>query len=92
MTIAETVKWFDSIYDINRVENQAKSDFWVGATSDIESVKKKKDILLLGITRCSNGDIARQLFEDMRAEGFGIDQLSTRDEGGAIFVFLYKKR
>lgn len=92
MTIEETVKWFDSIYDINRVENQAKSDFWVGMTSDIEPVKKKDGILLLGVTRCSNGDIARQLVEDMKAEGFGIDQPSAQDEGGAIFVFLYKKR
>lgn len=90
MTIGETVKWFNSIFDINKEGNQTKSDFGVGVTTDIDQVKKEKGGLLLGVSRCSSRGLALSLIENMQSDGFEVDGDSIQDSGDTFFVYLYK--
>lgn len=94
MTINETVKWFNSIFDINRNNNQEKKDdFGIGLTSDIEYLKQKNsNIKLLGFTQCNNLDVAKKLIECMQKEGFEIKQEESIEKNVPhVFVYLYKK-
>lgn len=92
MTISETVKWFNSIFDINKSENQTKSDFCIGVASDIECVKKQYGtISLLGTAKCDSLDVARKLIELMRTEGFEFPHGEMVDDVAPVFVYLYKK-
>ncbi|WP_418552404.1 hypothetical protein [Prevotella sp.] len=92
MTINETVKWFNSIFDINRNENQKKSDFTIGLTQEIEELKQNSaKIKLLGVTKCDNLSVAKSLIKSMRSEGFSVEEESIKCDANPSFVYLYKK-
>ena len=91
MTINETVKWFNSIYDINKNDSQTKSDFGIRLTSDIKSIEQDSNVILLGYTTCDNLEIAQKLIDSMRKDGFDVGQTQKGNMSSPFFVYLYKK-
>lgn len=92
MTINETVKWFNSIFDINRNDNWEKKDFCIGLTSDIEKIRQDREIKLLGFTQCTDSAVAENLIKRMQEEGFGFRQevMEMEKERPSLYVYLYK--
>lgn len=93
MTIEETVKWFNSIFEINKRDNQKKKDFCIGLVSDIGRVTQEcKDVKLLGYTKCDNLEVAQKLVESMRNDGFCIMRKENAESTPtSIFVYLCEK-
>lgn len=92
MTISETVKWFNSIFDINKSGIQTKRDFCIGFTSDIEHVKKNNDAInLLGTTKCDSLKVAQELIDSMRDEGYETPQEQLELKTLPVFIYMYKR-
>ena len=92
MTINETVKRFNSIFDMNRSEGQTKANFGVGLTSDIGQLKQAGNgVTVLGSTRCDSWDVARELLSRLRNEGFHVEPELAEQKAFQIFVYLYVK-
>mgnify|MGYP003571271995 CR=1 FL=1 len=93
MTISETVVWFNSIYELNRKDGEAKSDFscmlFLGelGVADIDVHK------FLGITKCDSLATAERLLEAMNTEGYSVRRGEEKPgEYGIVAVCLYRKR
>lgn len=92
MTIEETIKWFNSIFDVNKGKNDSKKDFYCGITNNIKRREEEHNVLkFLGITKCDSFDTAKVVEARMKAEGYDTgDQIGNGTED-SVFVYLYKK-
>lgn len=92
MTIEETVKWFNSIFDVNKGENDSKMDFYCGITNDIERRRAEHNVSsFLGITECDSFDTAKKLESRMKDEGYDTGKQLENGNEDFIYVYLYKK-
>lgn len=92
MTIEETVRWFNSIFDVNRGENDTKKDFYCGITNDTERRRQEHNVYsFLGITKCDSFDTAKKLELCMKQEGYDTGEQSGNGKEDSIYVYLYKK-
>ena len=71
MTISETVAWFNSIYELNKMQGEGKSAFYCGITNDTDSRKKEHNVgRFLGVTKCDTFETAKKLESLMHDEGY----------------------
>lgn len=93
MTIDETVKWFNSIFDINKGDGLKKNAFICGLTSDIERFKQTENVEnLLGSAKCDSIEVAHKLVERMEKDGFSITKgQDFKSNISPIWVCMYKK-
>lgn len=92
MTISETIGWFNSIFDLNKRNGQnAKGDFCCVMTDDVEQYKKAHHVEMLGITECSDWDIAKKVMRLMQNEGYHVIPFDSEKEMLPVYVCLYKK-
>jgi hypothetical protein len=73
MTIEETIKWFNAIYEVHRDEQSPKNDFTCGIASEDElkegSISQRQ---LLGWTLCDTLETASTLLNLLKTEGFNV--------------------
>ena len=92
MTISETIGWFNSIFDLNKGNGQnAKSDFCCVMTDDVKRYEEEHRVVMLGVTECSNWEIAQKVMKRMESEGYHVISLDAKKELSPVFVCLYKK-
>lgn len=92
MTISETVAWFNSIYDLNKMPFDNKGNFYCGITNDIETRKKQHNVgRFLGVTKCDTFETAKKLESLMHAEGYDTEKQLGNGNEDSIFCYLYKK-
>lgn len=92
MTISETIRWFNSIFDLNKGNGQnAKSDFCCVMMNDVKRYEEEHQVVMLGITECDNWDIARKVVERMESEGYQIIPFDAEKKMCPVYVCLYKK-
>lgn len=91
MTISETIKWFNSIFDLNRGNEQnAKSDFCCVMTDDVKRYEEEHRVVMLGVTECGDWEIAQKVVERMEREGYQVIRSDIEKEIFPVFVCLYK--
>lgn len=93
MTIEETVRWFNSLYEINKQESDSKSNFCCGITNDLESKKNELKIEhFIGVTKCDSSETAKNLAEKMQTESYTMaDGNTTGLKEDFIYVYLFRR-
>lgn len=92
MTINETVAWFNSIYDLNKMPADTKEDFYCGITNDIKIRREQHNVgRFLGVTKCDSFETAKKLESLMHDEGYDTGGKLGNGKEDSIFCYLYKK-
>ena len=92
MTISETVAWFNSIYELNKMQGEGKSAFYCGITNDTDSRKKEHNVgRFLGVTKCDTFETAKKLESLMHDEGYDTGGQVGNGQEDSVFVYMYRK-
>lgn len=92
MTISETVAWFNSIYELNKMQGESKSAFYCGITNDTDARRKQHNVgRFLGVTKCDTFDTAKKLESLMHNEGYDTGKQLGNGKEDSVYCYLYKK-
>lgn len=92
MTISQTVEWFNSIFDINKLPGESKGAFYCGITNDTEERRKTHHVdRFLGVTRCDTFETAKKLESMMHSEGYDTGKQLGNGTNDSVYCYLYKK-
>lgn len=92
MSINETVEWFNSIYELNKVDGDSKSSFYCGITNDKETRRKQHNVSrFLGVTKCDTFDTAKKLESRMHDAGYDTGKQLGNGTEDTVYCYLYKK-
>lgn len=92
MTISETIEWFNSIFELNKMAGDSKSTFYCGITNDKESRRKQHNVsCFLGVTKCDTFETAQKLESLMHDAGYDTGKRPVNGTEGFVYCYLYKK-
>ena len=92
MSISETVDWFNSIHELNRMPEESKKEFYCGITNDKEVRRKQHNVSrFLGVTKCDTFETAKKLEAKMNEEGYDTGEQLGNGNSDSIYCYLYKK-
>lgn len=73
MTIEETIKWFNALYEVHRDRQSEKNDFTCGVASEDELKEGSiSHTQLLGWTICDTLETASTLLNLLKRDGFQV--------------------
>lgn len=92
MTISETVTWFNSIFELNKMQNESKDAFYCGITNNPDARRKQHNVgRFLGVTKCDTFETAKKLEEMMHDEGYDTGRQLGNGNEDSVYCYLYKK-
>lgn len=92
MSIDETVEWFNSIYELNKMHGESKSAFYCGIANDKEEQRKQHNVSrFLGVTKCDTFETAKKLKAKMHDEGYDTMKQFGNETADSVYCYLYKK-
>ena len=92
MSISETVDWFNSIYELNKMPGDSKDAFYCCITNDKEERRKQHNVSrFLGVTKCDTFETAKKLESLMHEEGYDTGKQLGHGTADTVYCYLYKK-
>lgn len=92
MSIRETIDWFNSIYDLNKMPGDTKKAFYCGITNDKDVRRQQHNVSrFLGVTKCDTFETAKKLEALMREEGYDTGEKLGNGTEDSVYCYLYKK-